>query len=319
MSFTYDQIPLKSIDFSNDWNLHPWELHQIPETLKESFSQTGVIQPPIVMQTTRNRFSIVHGFKRLLFLKECDHNLTPVCLNIAQNSSHVFILDLLLTDQPNATQLTLAEKAQFLKVANQYLDTDTIIEKFLPRLKLKQRKSTYHNALEILEQDKEIIHAIHAGELREKMVAELLKLRYPSDRLALVLLFKQLALGDGKQRKIFILLRDLAFRQESTIEEYLNEKEIQQILNHKNMNIPQKTQHLGVLLGNRHTPSSTQAEEEFNELIKSLHLPAHCSISHSKSFERDQVTLSITFKNMSECKEKWAILKRTLDTKSHQE
>jgi hypothetical protein len=84
------------------------------------------------------------------------------------------------------------------------------------------------------------------------------------------------------------------------------------------MNIPQKTQHLGILLANRHTPSSTQAEEEFNELVKKLHLPTHCSISHSKSFERDQVTLAITFKNMSECKEKWAILKRILDTKPHQ-
>ena len=318
MSFTYEQIPLESIDFSNDWNLHPWELHQISETLEESFSQTGIIHPPIVLQIAKNQFSIVHGFKRLLFLKGCNRNLTPMCVNILQDSSHSFILDILLTDQPDATQLTLAEKAQFLKVASRFLDTDTIIEKYLPRLKLKQRKSTYHNALEILEQDKEIIQAIHAGELREKMVAELLKLRHPADRLALVLLFKQLALGDGKQRKIFILLRDLAFRQESTIEEYLNDKEIQQLLNHREMNIPQKIQHLGVLLGNRHTPSSAQAEEEFNELVKKLHLPAHCSVAHSKSFERDQVTLAITFKNLFECQEKWVSLQQLLDKKPHQ-
>ena len=318
MSFTYDPIPLKYIDFGDDWNLRPWELNEISEELNESFSKTGIIHLPIVIQTAGNRFSIVHGFKRLLFLKRCNHELAPMCLNIAQDSSHSFILNILLTDQSGSTQLTLAEKAQFLKIASRFLDTDTIIEKYVPRLELKQRKSTYHNALEILEQDKEIIQAIHAGELKEKIVAELLKLRHPADRLALVLLFKQLALGDGKQRKIFILLRDLAFRQESTIEDYLNEKEIQQILDHREMNIPQKTQHLGVLLGNRLTPSSAQAEEEFSEIVKKLHLPAHCSVSHSKSFERDQVTLAITFKNMFECKEKWVSLKRLLDTKPHQ-
>ncbi len=317
MSFTYDQIPLKYIDFGNDWNLHPWELDEISETLQESFSKTGVLHPPIVIQTAENRFLIVHGFKRLLFLKKYDSNLTPVCLNIAQDSSHSFILDILLTDQSDPTQLTLAEKAQFLKISSRFFDTDTIIDRYLPRLKLKQRKSTYYNALEILKQDKEILQAIHAGELKEKMVAELLKLRHPVDRRALVLLFKQLALGDGKQRKLFILLRDLAFRQESTIEDYLSQKEIQQILNHGEMNIPQKIQHLGVLLGNRLTPSSAQAEEEFNERVKKLHLPGHCSISHSKSFEKDQVTLAITFKNMIECKERWASLKGLLETKPH--
>jgi len=319
MSFTYDQIPLESIDFCTDWNLHPWELYHISKALHESFSTTGIIHPPIVIPTAENRFSIVHGFKRLRFLKEYNRNLTPTCLNIAQDSSHSFILDILLTDQSRATQLTLAEKAQFLKIASRYLDTDTIIEKYLPRLELKQRKSTYHNALEILKQDKEIIQAIHAGDLREKMVAELLKLRQPADRLALVFLFKQLVLGDGKQRKFFVLLRDLAFRQESTIEDYLNEEEIQQILNHKEMNIPQKSQHLGILLGSRLTPSSTRAEEEFNEFIKKLRLPAHCSVSHSRSFEKDQVTLDITFKDMFECEEKWASLKGILDTNPHQE
>jgi hypothetical protein len=69
------------------------------------------------------------------------------------------------------------------------------------------------------------------------------------------------------------------------------------------MNIPQKIDHLGNKLQQDLAPSSTQAEEVFIKQVKSLQLPANHALSHSPSFEKDEITLAITFKNFAECEQ----------------
>jgi hypothetical protein len=69
------------------------------------------------------------------------------------------------------------------------------------------------------------------------------------------------------------------------------------------MNIPQQIHHLGALLLQQTNPSSSQAEEVFIKQVKALYLPKNYAVSHSPSFEKDEITLSITFKNFAECEQ----------------
>ena len=172
---------------------------------------------------------------------------------------------------------------------------------FLPRLELKSGRSTLTTLRKILAQNEIIIREIHAGRMQERMVTELLSLPEEADRLALTMLFKDLRMGDGQQRKFFHMIRDIAFRQGSSISLFLQQKEIVAILNQQQMNIPQKIQHLGNLLQHALTPTSTLAEETFSQVTKDLQLPTSHSIRHSPFFEKDEVTLSITFQNFAEC------------------
>ena len=48
---------------------------------------------------------------------------------------------------------------------------------------------------------------------------------------------------------------------------------------------------------------SSMAEEVFEKQVKSLSLPENYSISHSPAFEKDEVTLSITFKKIADCEQ----------------
>lgn len=223
------------------------------------------------------------------------------CMVIDSKTPQNLLLHLIVTDQNSAGLLSLAEKARFVNIAARYFTTEEIVHNFFDTLKLKNWRTTIPLMHKILQQDEIVIKDIHAGRLQDKMVSEILSLPEETDRLALVQFFRRLGMGDGKQKRFFKLFRDIAFREGTSISEYMQRKEITDIIGHEEMNIPQKIQHLGVLLQHAIAPSSSQAEQAFIEQVKKLRLPANHSISHSPAFEKDEVTLSITFKDFQEC------------------
>lgn len=271
--------------------------------LENSLSRTGIIHPPIVIQETVEDFTIVSGFRRLTFA----HTSTKLdridCMVLEKGASFSHILDIILTDQNSDAKLSLAEKARFVQIASRFSTDNDIVGNYLSRLELKKRPSVTLMLLDLLKQEESIIREVHSGRLQEKMVAEILKLPEVADRLALVQLFKTLGMGDGKQRRFFNLIRDIAYRKGSSIVSYLGNKNIRGILNNSEMNVPQKIFHLGDLLQQQLTPSASKAEEDFRKKVKNLQLPANYSISHSPSFEKDAITLSIIFEDFSTCKQ----------------
>jgi hypothetical protein len=296
-------IPLDSINFSTDWNLHPWEFRTIPTELQENLALNGIIHPPLVIADSEKTFTIVSGARRIEFVRRFIDSSQIDCLVIEKDTPYSFILNLILADQSCASDLSLAEKARFVQVACRFLKMEDILTNFRGSLQLKNGRSTITDLLKILQQDEEIIREIHAGRLQDRMVSELLSLPEESDRIALVQLFKNLCMGDGKQKRFFKLIRDIAFREGSSIASYLLKKEIAAIIGHKEMNIPQKIYHLGCLLQQESSPSSSIAEGNFVKQVKNLQLPENYSISHSPFFEKDEVTLSITFENFTACKQ----------------
>lgn len=301
MSLSYQSIPLDAINFTPIWNLHPWEYRVIPPELHENLTLNGVIHPPLVITDAAETFAIVSGARRIEFVKRSSGPSHIDCLVVDKESPHSTILNLILADQSCVAPLSLAEKARFIEIASQFLRMEDIATLFRTKLQLQNGRSALQDVLKILQQDEEIIREIHAGRVQERMVAEILSLPEESDRLTLVQFFKDLGMGDGKQKKFFYLIRDIAFRKGSSITAFLQKEDIRAILDHAEMNIPQQIHHLGSLLQQEMNPSSSLAEGVFTKQVKTLQLPANYAISHSPSFEKDEITLSITFKNFAEC------------------
>lgn len=295
-------IPLSSIKITERWNLHPWEMLEIPIDIRQSLDRVGILQPPIVQEIEEGQFTVVNGCKRLHFLKT-ETNLTEAqCMVVSSNASFDFILDLLLTDRSNGRPLTLAEKCRFLQIATRYLDHKEILRYYLPRMDIRKNPLIIAKMLNVLEQDITFIRDVHEGRIGEKMMMELLNLPEVSDRVAMAQLFRDLGMGDGKQRRFFTLLRDNAYRVGSTIAAYLDKEEIQTVLNQEQLNIPQKIHHLSGYLQQQLTPSLFKAEKNFLQQVKGLQLPPSHIVSHTPSFEKDEVTLTIKFKDLSECR-----------------
>lgn len=310
--FSCQTIASASIDFTTEWSLHPWASTAISDELQDSFGRTGILHKPILLTKAGGRFDIISGFRRLHFLVSRTKAEKIDCLVLAQTSEPASILDILLTDQGLSQPLSLAEKAQFIKICSRFFDHPEIVAGYLERLHLPKRPATINELAVILSQDPLMITEIHAGRLQEKMVSELLRLPAQSDRIAMIRLFKELAMGDGKQKRFFTLIRDISFRQGSAVAAYLKTPAIQEIVKNQGLNTPQKIFHLGNLLQQQIHPSFAQAEGDFVKRVGSLHLPACCTLSHSPSFETDEVTLSISFKNFSACHVRIPELKKSL-------
>lgn len=300
------------IDFTTEWSLHPWASAVIPDELRDSFGRVGVLHKPILRTKAGGRFDIICGFRRLVFLVSNAKAEEIDCLVLAQTSEPALILDILLADQDLSQPLSLAEKARFTEICSRFFSHQEIIEGYLGRLHLPKRMATLNELQLVLSQDPLMIAEIHAGRLQEKMVAELLRLPEQSDRIAMIRLFKALAMGDGKQKKFFTLIRDISFRQGSSLAAYLQTPAILEIVRNPGLNTPQKILHLGNLLQHQLNPAYSKAESDFIKQVANLHLPACCTLSHCPSFEKDEVTLSISFKYFSDCATRIAELKKIL-------
>ncbi len=304
INFPCRTIPLRAIRFSREWSLHPWDSQNISDSLLQSFYRTGIIHKPILLAKNEESFDILCGFKRLEFALSTAQLETVECLVFAKDTSSTTLLETLLTDQSLSQPLSLAEKARFVEICSRFLSPQEIVLIYFERLQLRKKPATIMELQTILQQDPIIITEVHAGRLQDKMVADLLRLPESSDRIALAQLFRDLAMGDGKQKRFFSLIRDLAFRQNSTISAYLKTPAISEILQHPVLNVPQKIQHLNNYLQHQLCPMSSKADEEYARQVRDLRLPSQCALSHSPSFEKDDITLSITFRNFSDCSRK---------------
>lgn len=302
MFLSHQTIPLEAISPAiTQWNLHPWECQTLPAELHASLARCGVLHPPLVLADSARTFALVSGVRRIEFIRSSTALSQINCLVIDKDAPHSFILDLILAEQNSAGPLSLAEKARFIEIGCRLSAQEDLLNTFQKKLQLKGGRATIPNLLKILDLDDVIIKEIHAGQIQDRMVTELLSLPEDGDRLAMVQLFKSLRMGDGQQKKFFNLIRDIAFREGLSISSSLQRRDLVEILEHKTMNIPQKIQHLGNMLQHAIAPTSALAEEAFALQVKDLQLPTGYSISHSPFFEKDEVTLSITFKNLAEC------------------
>lgn len=302
MLFSLQHVSFRQLQSTGKWNIHPWDNNRYSEELKNSIIQTGIIHPPFLLQHPDKKFDIVTGHKRLIIADKHLESDKIACYILPENFPKQAILDLLLTDQ-SSTPLSLAEKAQFIRIATECMTKDEIIRNFSGKLEISEHTSAIDEMEKLLTMNTEIIKEIHGGRLQYKMIRELLRIKNPEDRLALVSLFKTLSLGGGKQKKLFSLIRDLAYRSNRSISDFLQSDELQHILNHKETNPPQKAQHLGNFLQTKLTPTYLESEKHFANFSKELQLPENCSLSHSRAFETDSLTLSIVFKNSRECRQ----------------
>ncbi|WP_457576356.1 hypothetical protein [Desulfomarina sp.] len=299
--FSYQHVAFSSISISKKWNLHPWKKESYSDELKNSILQTGVLHPPILQQTGNGVFDTVTGNARIAITRKFLKQKTIGCFILPDRLHIQSILRIILEEQACSGQLSIAEKARFLEIAVENIPEREIISHFLPLLALPRSFNSISKILEVLSLGKEVLTDIYEGLLQEKIVMELLNIREKPDRQAIVSLFRMLGVGAGKQKKILYALRDLSKRHQQSISDYLKDNEITAILEHEEMNPPQKAHHLTMLLETQLTPASAKAENEFKAFTKSLDLPAGFQLNHSPSFEKDTLRLTLFFQNKEEC------------------
>lgn len=296
MSYLYScsTIRPECIHTDNSWDLHPF----LPEAAtffqtRESIERFGLLYMPLILPVGDGGYECITGRRSYRFLQAIGHITEIPCRVLAEDLSTVQLLGLFYEEHASRKPLTEIELAHYLRLCRLKLDADDQRTLFAT-LNLPVKAHALNRVLALLSLESPVQEALMTGVIAENIARELLRLS-ALDRTVVFSLFLQLNIGGGKQKRLLTLLRDLAGREGISLKEYIEGEPFQAILNHPEMNIPQKSQSLLQLLQHNHTPSLSEAESRFTGWKKGLALPDNCTVSHSPAFEQDSVTLSVTF------------------------
>jgi ParB family transcriptional regulator, chromosome partitioning protein len=294
---SYRNIPFNALNDSSTWDIHPFLDDYIPDSLVASIVNVGILHPPVIIETGAETYDIVCGRKRI----QCGHRLGQsiiLCRILPPDLPKRKIMHVLLEDQISGKPLSIIEMAYYSQLCMNHLDNDEAFA-ILPReLRLKMHRK---HLLSLLEFDHAIQRRIHFGHLAEKILYDLLKFSR-EDRAGLAGLIEQLQLGEGKQKRLITLCREISVRENISICFLLDQPELKTVIVHNEMNAPQKANRLLTLLQKRCYPQSTAARESFQTQLHALDLPGGWDICPSPFFEKDEVTLSLRFPDFEACK-----------------
>jgi len=297
-------------DFSN--SLTPEEAREPSTALVESVTRAGILHPPILREQGRT-MEIVTGRRRLLAAQQTLHSISAICLVLPAETLPTETLAINLEDTMLRGDITVVEQAIFFQKILGHLDENKAAKKFLPALGLEPHRHHLHNLLQLLGLEEHLLGAVHEGRLHDGVARELLGLNF-TDRLSLYEVMEILSLSVSNQKKITAICRELAARHNTSVMALLCQPEVREILDPQETNIPQKTARLMQWLTDQRFPSLAAAEQEFRTFAATLKLPSAVALSHSPSFEQDQVQLSIPFANREELRRIWPLIANALKT-----
>ena len=304
---------IRHIDFEDDtYSLSPFKKNVLDDSLRESINRVGILHPPIVKEKAADSFHIVAGRQRLLAFREIFSHSFCDCFVLPQDMPVYDILILVLEEIKSTRLPTPLEQTIFLQKIGVFLDKEQIISDILPLLGLTQHAYHIHQARQLLELEEPILMGIHTGILDDRVAREMTTLSF-RDRLSVYEIIELLRLSTSNQKKFLTLCRDIGGRNNQSIAELLEDKEFKKIIDHQESNPPQKTANIMAWLKNKKNPRYSAAEKQFNHLVSSLQLPKNITVTHTPFFENDLTTVSVTFKNLQQFREKWQKIKKVLE------
>lgn len=297
--YSYKEIPTELLHYNSNWDLHPFLDQAEPVSQSSStIAQVGLVRPPLVLADKGGNYEFLTGWRSFNYLQSCSNKkqTTLWCRILPKQTSLSSALAHLFLNYSCTRPVYPIELARFISVSKANLGSNYEMAALFESIGIKSNKTYLERIEKLMDLEPQMQRAMLEGTLSENIARELLRLT-GSDRLAIFTIITDLALGAGKQRRLISLLRDLSGRNGVPCEILLAEPEITQILHHPEMNIPQKSQALLNCLQSRLTPSLNIASSSFDRWQEQLHLPENQSIEHSPSFEKDEITLSIRFRN----------------------
>ena len=273
-----------------------------------SIKRFGLLHPPIVMKEHEG-YQLVCGNRRIRALQAINSDRDVLCRVVAPAEA-VELLAIILEEQRLSGPLCAIMTARFLKLVESLVPGESRNE-VMEQLNVESyRKLRRFLPLLMLEQP--IRDAIHRQVVSDKTGLTLCSI-VPEDRIFLCDLFLALGLNKNKQKRLIDMCQVITTRQGGTMKNLFHSRYRDFLPENLPANRPQAAASLMNTLHEASHPLSSKAEKQFHELQKGLGLPANCSLSHSPSFEKDQVTLSITFNDFDEMSNAWERIKNLLE------
>lgn len=283
--------------------------------LIRSIEEFGLINTPIVTRDKEGRVEVVAGYRRILALKRLQKEEVP-CRDLSDAGlTSLQLLLFNLHDNLATRSFNEVEKGMILNRLIPHVPKEDIIRHFMPLLDLPSHEPSLDVFLRLEELDHSMKESlVHAG-----ISFQTAKAFVDMDTESRSTLFEWIAnmkLNLNQQNQFITYTTDISIKEQKKIAQIFKEKRILELLNDKNINIPQKAKSLLNILKSRRFPSLTRAEEAFHKTVSRLGLPNGISVHHPPFFEGPDYRLEILFRDGDQLKERIDALGRISGLKS---
>ncbi len=280
------------------------------EDLIESIRTTGLINPP-VLSFREEKPVIVSGWRRVLACRKLSFKSIPVFISGEMDDLEAF--ELTVYENLSIRKYSIVEKAEVLKKIKGFgAGEEEIVRKYLPLLDIPPLLKYLDPYLRIAEFELELKKLIHSSNTDFNVLKLLAEFSSPERTLLLPYI---LPLGKNKQRALVNNIYELSRKEEMSAADILSLPDVGKISEDENLSPLQKAERLCSLLEEKRYPVLNSWNNAFDKVLKELNISSGIVVTPSAFFEKEDISLNLSFKNREEFLKKLSELRKIADSK----
>jgi len=277
------------------------------DDLTDSINNVGLLNPPFLIEN-RDHYTIVCGFRRIESCRRLGRSHIEARI-LDSDTKRLECVKLAITDNAFQRPLNLIEKSRSINMISGFFKDNSSLAKEISAVGLPENQSLINKIKNLCHLSQPIQDGILSDTISLSMALELGRLTQGAGE-DFVKLFGLLKLSLNKQREIITLIKEIAHRDNISIQKVL--QSLQKILNDEDLDRNQKTRKIRIYLKQRRFPAITSAEKAFEKHVNELKLGRGSKLIPPKNFEGATYTLSIYFNSLNELKEHKATLDKII-------
>lgn len=277
--------------------------------LAGSIGRIGLIHAPILFQK-EHAFVIVSGFRRINACAGLDRRSVQAFL-VEPDSSELDRVCLAITENATQRALNLIELSRACQKLSRLIEDENEFFRIVRILGIDENRKYIKKVLKVGHMPGPLQDSILDHSISLPMALEL-EFLDSEEILKIIAIFRQIKGGLNIQREILVHMREIARRENTSIQAILDSRSIAVWLEDPNQDRAVKTKKIRKYLKERRYPELSGYENQFNHVLSQFnHLGV--DIIPPKHFEGTVYQVNLSFRNPEELESKTAALQKIIE------
>lgn len=297
MRFKQKIVNLSQIDFCDD-TFRITTAKQVDD-LMQSINHVGMLQRPLLLKK-ETTYTIICGFRRIEACRRL--NWSKLEANVLNpDTTRLMCIKFAITNNAFQRPLNVIEKSRSIEMLSEFFKDFNKMSEEMSVLGLSEHPAMIKKLKGICRLPKALQNGIHSNMISLAMVLELAEMSW-DDAKCFIKLFAILKLSLNKQREILTFVKEIAMRENVSIQQVIEESQLKNILLNEDPDKKQKEHHIRMYLKQRRFPTIAATKKSYEEHCHKLNLGSGLKLIPPANFESPTYTLQLSFNNTTQLK-----------------